>query len=213
MRPLFAALLLSASSTLACDTVARSVEFLGWTEDSSFFVWKVIDRAVCKEGPCPDPWIAEVIRVTDNSSASTEYLIRFTSKLLQPPPFAPAKDWLAWKASHTLAKVSTSPVSPVEPETTLLATAKVPLKQQGNVFFAPKSDKAVPFELTVKSSHQIDPQRWRGGPASCGQARGYWSPDGHHVAWLTSPPKSTCAECEGSLCCPYPEGRSLAVRW
>jgi hypothetical protein len=214
MRPLVALVVVISTSALACDTVARTVEFLGWTQDSTFFVWKVTDRAVCGKGGCDDPWVTEIVRVTSTSVTTKEYVLRFDSKEMQPPPFGTKKDFEAWSATHPLAKVSTSAVSPVEPETTLLATAKVPLKQQGNTFFVPRSDTPARFTMTVKSAHEVTPRHWDGGRNVCNSVRGYWSPDGHFVAWLTSPPKSSCSECAGAaVCCPYPEGLPLAVRW
>ncbi len=212
------ALVLAASPSLAgppaafCLKVTRTIEVLGWTADASSLVWKTVQR----EG---DGDVFEVTHVSSTVTGHVGYATKLSRNMLSAPAdLQPAEQWKAWKATHPLVKLSTSPVSPTDPAAKLsVRVGEKPVTLKGNEF-TDSTPGASParFVLGVSSPADIDPRAWGGDARApgCAHVSGYWSPDGHFVAWLTGIAKEVCGEDPGCPrhCCSEPQVLLLRAR-
>ncbi len=219
---LVAALLLAAPSVFAgkppggkaaCERATRTVEVLGWTTDSSAFVWHETEKQLATGDSF------ESIQVVTTLGARLQFAIALPRDLKQTPSeYKTAEAWKTWKAAHALAKPSTSLASPTDKTSTLkVLEGTRPLTPKGNEFLDPKpATPAENFWLGVTSTHDIEPRLWRTDIKAPGCARvvGVWSPDGTFVAWLTGSAKQTCSDDHGCSpnCCQDPQALLLRAK-
>lgn len=186
----------------ACDPFVRTVQFLGWTEDSRFFAYAVKEAMTCKK--CKDPSKREHVFVHALTGDVEEYVTVWTSRFYPRPNAMTKADLDAWLARHPLRKTKASLSPPKNAGRRLAMTlAGKPVAPKG-ALFCPNQEAEVTLGIEGGQSRPF-----RGGRGPCGCARGFWSPDERFVAWLTGPDKRTCDDCHGSFCCAAPE--ALAV--
>lgn len=185
------AAVVTAAPALACDKLARTVDFLGWTEDGQLFAWKVHETCV----GCSPKWSTERVYVSTVNGRVTQYVTRWQS--LYPRPEEPGQaEFDAWQKRFPLTKkAGAAPVTATQKGVALKAG-----KQQA---FCPKAEGEV--ELTVGKAKRT----WRAPTVTCGCLRAFPSATGQAVAFLSGPAKRTCDDCHGAPCCGDVEGFAL----
>lgn len=181
------AVMLVAGHALACDKLTRTTSFLGWTKDARLFVWRVHETCV----GCSPKWVVERTFVRATSGFEQEYLTRYEKMEYPRPDLPDGKAFDAWLKKNPLVNAP-----PKNEQALLTATqdGKSLAKSGGGEFCAKK-------EGTVSLLSSRGAREWRAPSSSCGCARGFVSPDGGAVVWITGPAKRTCDDCHGSGCC------------
>ncbi len=175
-----------------CEKMTVSIEFLGWTRDGSAYAWQERQKTP----------LIDSVKISVGSTVTTTENVEFVTN-----QDAGAKAWAAWRGKHPLVKVSASPTSPVDATASLtakLSSSSQAVTGKGNEFVPdPKGTEPVALELSVKSKEVTDGRYWAGDRGVCGTARGYWSPDGRFVLWLTGPATHVCgsSECKPEIIC------------
>lgn len=184
-------LLLSGTHALACDKVTRTTTFLGWTADSRMFAWRVHETCV----GCAPKWVVEWTYVRTTGGTQSEYLTRYEKMAYPKPDRADGKAWEAWAKRYPLV------LAPPKNEQALLS-----MTQGGSSIPARGGEFCTKKEGTVALVGSASRRDWDAPPSGCGCARGYVSPDGASVAWVTGPSRRTCDDCHGAVCCGEVEG-------
>lgn len=186
-RLLAAWLVLGASAALACDKLTRTTTFLGWTADSRLFAWRVHETC---EG-CRPKWVYERTFVRSTGGAVTEYVTRYEHLEYPRPDLPDGKAFEAWRAQHPLLD---APPKGGPPALSM---------RSGGIAVKPRRDGELcaPREADVHLETSRSSRAWHAPSAACGCARGFSSPDGAFVAWLTGPARRTCDDCHGQGCC------------
>lgn len=193
IRSIVLAALLCGLPSLACDKIARTTSFLGWTADSRMFAWRVHETCV----GCKPQWVVERTYVRTTGGSTTEYLTRY-EKMAYPRPetMKDETEWAAWAKKFPLV------VAPPKNEQALLT-----MTQSGASIAAKGGEFCTKKEGTVSLVASASKREWEAPPAGCGCARGFVSPDGAFVAWITGPARRTCDDCgHVSPCCGDVEG-------
>lgn len=187
LRLLVLAVTLGCGAAAACDKVTRTTTFLGWTADAQLFAWRVHETC---EG-CKPRWVNERTFVRSIGGGLAEYLTRFEHVEGERPKLPDGKAFEAWLAKNPLLTAA-----PAQEQ------AKLSLQQDGvAVKPGPGGERCAKREGDVQLVSSRATRRWYASSAVCGCARGFVSPDGAFVAWLTGPAKRTCEECSGPVCC------------
>lgn len=191
LRFLVLTVLLLGASARACDKLARTTTFLGWTADSRMFAWRVSETCV----GCSPKWVVEYTYVRTTGGSTTEYLTRYEKMAYPRPDLPDGKAWESWAKKYPLV------LAPPKNEQALLTMTQggASLKAKGGEFCAKKEGS-----VTLVASRSS--REWEAPSAICGCARGFVSPDGGFVAWITGPAKRTCDDCHGGPCCGEVEG-------
>jgi hypothetical protein len=185
------AALVAGAQARACDKITRTTTFLGWTADSRMFAWRVQETCV----GCTPKWVTEFTYVRTTGGNTTEYLTRY-EKMAYPRPDVPdGKAWDAW--------VKRFPLVLAPPKN---AQALLTMTQAGASIAAKGGEFCTKKEGPVKLVASASSREWDAPPAGCGCARGFVSPDGASVAWITGPAKRTCDDCHSAPCCGEVEG-------
>jgi hypothetical protein len=179
--------ILTPASAIACDKRTRITTFLGWTADSRLFAWRV--HQTC-EG-CKPKWVDERTFVRATSGHVTEYLTRYEQVIYPRPELPDGKAFAAWLQKNPLVK--TPPKNEQASLTVTQGGSSLTAKRNGE-FCAKKEG---PVELLSSRGART----WQASSAACGCARGFASPDGSFVVWITGPEKRTCDDCHGNGCC------------
>lgn len=188
--------LMLPGAALACDPMTRAVDFLGWTKDSRFFVYRVTETT--KGKTAAGRLKMQRAYVNALTGDVEEFVLEWRSPYPKPADGTRA-DFDAWLKAHPLA----SPQTANPAHRLMMKVGEATVFPQKGVLVAPKEADT---QLGVEGGSSVT---WRGGKGVCGSARGFWSPDGHFVAWLTGPQHRTCDDCHGSYCCAEPEAYSL----
>ncbi len=191
IRAIVLAVLFCGLPSLACDKITRTTSFLGWTADSRMFAWRVHETCA----GCKMKWVVEYTYVRTTGGNTTEYLTRYEKMMYPRPELPDGKEWEAWNKRFPLVQ------NPPKNEQALLTMtqAGASITAKGGEFCAKK-------EGTVSLVASASKREWEAPPKGCGCARGYVSPDGAFVAWITGPAKRTCDDCHGAACCGDVEG-------
>lgn len=190
---LLTCLLLSAPAW-ACDKIQRTVDFLGWTEGSAQYAWRVNETCV----GCSPKWVTERVFVRSTGGNVTEYVTRWEKSAWPRPELPDAAAFAAWKKKFPLTtKGKAVPLSAKQGELALKPNAQ-------KAFCAKKQGEMV---LTAQNVNKA----WDAPSPECGCARGFPSPAGDFVAWITGPARRVCDDCKGSGCCGEVEGFASRV--
>jgi hypothetical protein len=192
LRLVVLSVVLLGAQARACEKLSRTTTFLGWTADSRLFAWRVLETCV----GCTPKWVVEHTYVRSTGGGEpTDYLTRFEKSVYPRPDLPDGKAWEAWTKKYPLV------LAPPKNEQALLTLTQggASLKAKGGEFCAKKEG---PVALVASRSSR----EWDAPSAACGCARGYVSPDGASVAWITGPAKRTCDDCHGAPCCGDVEG-------
>lgn len=191
LRLLLLTILLAGAHASACDKITRTTTFLGWTSDSRMFGWRVHETCV----GCKPKWVVEHTYVRSTGGGTTEYLTRYENMAYPRPDVPDGKVWDGWVKRYPLV------LTPPKNEQALLT-----MTQDGTSLPAKGGEFCTRKEGVVALVASASRREWQAPPSGCGCARGFVSPNGAFVAWITGPAKRTCDDCHGAPCCGEVEG-------